>query len=233
MHGDLDGCHLSCVVSRRLPKTIARGGSGNATTNERVRDSHVYLMRCDSSVSNRTVTPCILNRGRSPLQHKGSLRDNKVIIPPGTLFLSWLRPKRRSAPQTLLLSCCVFILDGQREHEHAATGAGRQEHTSSCRPRRLDQEPRPTCQDGRTKVSLLDPCTPRQLVVSLSGLRTVPITVPHTFHAQHSVVKETAVPSPATDGMLGPLGLWFPVMDSQRSTYSYSVAKLTAIIATL
>lgn len=176
----------------------------------RLGDPHVYLMRCDCDSSNR-----------------GHAWGNNT---PRTLyFFLGLRPNDDQHPRHSCCLVCVFILDGQREHEHPATGAGRQERTSSRRPGRLDQEPRPTCQDGRTQVSLY----PSRARASLAlGLATYCAhhrpTHAHTRNIRWWAENDRAGPRHRWD--VGPPRA---MLDSQSSPYSYSVAKLTALVATL
>ena len=66
---------------------------------------------------------------------RAAARQNKGIYNPRPPCLFMLSDRQRSgSPDTLILfGRCDF--DGQREREHAGTGAGRQEHAATRHPR--------------------------------------------------------------------------------------------------
>ena len=67
-------------------------------------------------------------------------------------------PRHSCTLRNVTVAVFLFFLDGQceREHQHAGTGAGRQEHAATDSAGRLDQEPRSARQNRRTKVSLCE-----------------------------------------------------------------------------
>lgn len=97
---------------------------------------------------------------------------------------------RGAVPQALLCSSetlPLFLFDGQQhhKHKHAGTGAGRQEYAATHSTGRLDQEPRPTRQNCRTKVRLNEGRPPHRevpfhLILTWMSVRAVWYTQPRS-----------------------------------------------------
>ena len=98
-------------------------------------------------VQETKLAPCLVRASRSRCGVRKTWED------PGALCLLFVRTVNWRPPGTLVFLSTAFF-DGQHKHEHAGTGAGRQVHAATRRTGRLDQEPRPTRQNGRAQVSL-------------------------------------------------------------------------------
>ena len=135
-----------------------------------VCDPHTILccIRCVTCVAWVVSVGVVLSSKRQLIKVKLSQSESRGFLgrPQGPLayFVSEFRrlffvpTVRRAVPQALLCSLDVAFFDGQCKHKHAGTGAGRQEHAATRSPGRLDQEPRSTRQNSRTKVSLRPKC---------------------------------------------------------------------------
>jgi hypothetical protein len=126
-------------------KTVwLRAGITSATMKEIEKSphTHVYSMHREVRVSRVVVQFCLDKTHQSTFRSffgfevtRQARKQNKGIYNPRPPCLFMLSDRRRSSsPDTLILfGRCDF--DGQREREHAGTGAGRQEHAATRHPR--------------------------------------------------------------------------------------------------
>jgi len=150
-----------CQVSRGLLKTVCAGITCAARVFDALRvqefgDRHQNAIDIDMVKLSKKPDERLF------VQPTNTTPEVRNMQPPATLFVCFCfdDSRRSKVPQTLLSSSVLRtsrfsfrFRDGQREREHAGTGAGRQEHAGSRRTGRLDQEPRSTRKDGRTQVS--------------------------------------------------------------------------------
>ena len=153
MHGDSDGCHSV--------REESRARESNATTKKKecfIKSCYTFYAAYSSrfvawrsfvgvGVQETRLAPCLVRASRSRCGVRKTWED------PGALCLLFVRTVNWRPPGTLVFLSTAFF-DGQHKHEHAGTGAGRQVHAATRRAGRLDQEPRPTRQNGRAQVSL-------------------------------------------------------------------------------